>query len=310
MAAGDPTGADLTSGTTDGDTLPQVGSWEERQITFVSGIALTSGTKYAIVVRAASATPGDDIHWIAVTPSGIANGNNLISANSGSTWSAAAAWDSWFKTKALGVEKDTHTPASEASFDAFSAADWAAQTFTASSSYTITSVILKMQRFSLVLPGTVTVGIRATEVALPSKATTPAPADDAVTIRKNQITVGWVDGGGADDFDVYFGKQGSATLRSAGQAGVSWAITDTLFYNTVYEWRIDSNNAGGTTTGDTWLFTILVYDPPLPTGITLTGNSGPSGEGTRTGTATGENSMLTIRRLIAVAESKFWYENI
>lgn len=146
--------------------------------------------------------------------------------------------------------------------------------------------------------------------AVPAKATTPVPADDAVSIIKNQLTTGWADGGGTDDFDVYFGVQGSTTLRVSGQAGISWVITDTLLYNTVYEWRIDSNNSAGTTTGDTWLFTILVFDPPLPTGITLAGSGGPNGEGTPTGDASGENNIVTIRKLIAVANNKFWIEDI
>jgi len=52
---GKPTGSDLCSGTTDGDTLIYFPSSQWREITLGSGTSLTASTKYAIVMRATSA---------------------------------------------------------------------------------------------------------------------------------------------------------------------------------------------------------------------------------------------------------------
>ncbi|GAH21280.1 unnamed protein product, partial [marine sediment metagenome] len=49
-----PTGSDLCSGTTNGDTLPEGSPYEWREITLGDGANLASGTKYAIVIRAPS----------------------------------------------------------------------------------------------------------------------------------------------------------------------------------------------------------------------------------------------------------------
>lgn len=332
MATGDPTGADLASGTTDGNTLPQVGTWEEREITLGAGVALTSGTKYAIVVRAASATPGDDIHWISVSGNGYANGNNLTSDDSGSSWTSFTAWDSWFKTKASAVEKDIYTPGGEGSFDNFSATDWVAQSFTASSSYTITSVILKMQRFTGVSPGAVTVGIRVTESG---KAINPSPSDANTSVTLDQATISWDDGGSSDTFDVYYGTESGNLIKvSDAQVGTSFTVTgitdgSPYAYLSVRYWRIDSTNAAGTTTGDEWSFTTLRLDPPSQTYFypttgqyyyLLIQDDGSYGDPPGTGVENVDfvylaagyeaNFVATNRKLVAIAENRFWYEDL
>jgi len=158
MALGDPVGNDLVVGTTNGNTLPEAPSWEEREITFSSGIQLISGVKYAIVVRAVT----NELEWIDITPSGYANGNNYTSTDAGVSWTGYSNYDNWFTTKANGVVKDSYNPVSEATYDSIYGNDWAAQTFIASSTYTITSVVLKLARWTGTSPGTVTVSIRAT----------------------------------------------------------------------------------------------------------------------------------------------------
>lgn len=45
------------------------------------------------------------------------------------------------------------------------------------------------------------------------------------------------------------------------------------------------------------------FDPPLPSGVTLV-------DGVPTGTPTGESNMITIRKLVAAADNKIWYEDI
>lgn len=82
---GRPTGGDIdgATGTTDGDTLPTGSPYEWREITLSSGISITSGTKYAIVVRAASG----NIYWRQDGSSPYyADGRSGQSTNSGSTW--------------------------------------------------------------------------------------------------------------------------------------------------------------------------------------------------------------------------------
>lgn len=125
------------------------------------------------------------------------------------------------------------------------------------------------------------------ELTLPSKATSPTPSDTATGVKKSLAQVSWSDGGGADTFNVYFGPTGNVTLRSSAQAGTSWTVTDTLSYNTEYTWRIDSTNANGTTTGDTWTFTTEVFDPPV---------------------ASAQNTMKVNKILVAAANDKVYYE--
>ena len=189
MAVGDPTGADLVVGTTDGDTLTtDADNPEERQITFSSSVELTSGVKYAIVVRAIDAVgSGDAARWDYLNPGAKANAVAVESFNSGSTWSApdAGAGDLWFKTLAGVALRDNYT---DPDFDLNPAGrwlygiNWVAQTFTASSTYTITSVKLNLWKEAGATPGTLTVSIKATVVA-PGKATTPTPTDDEEDIK-------------------------------------------------------------------------------------------------------------------------------
>ena len=62
--SGKPTGSDLASGTTNGNTLPQYGSGNEwRQVTLSPTLSLTQNTKYAIVVRAPSGNTNNTICW-------------------------------------------------------------------------------------------------------------------------------------------------------------------------------------------------------------------------------------------------------
>jgi hypothetical protein len=66
-------------------------------------------------------------------------------------------------------------------------------------------------------------------------------------------TLTWSDGGGATSFNVWFNG-----VFIGNQPGTSNAQSG-LLNSTTYSWRIDSVNACGTTTGDTWVFTT----PPL-----------------------------------------------
>lgn len=320
---GEPIGADLVSGTTPGDTLPNwTAGAEEREISFGAGVELTSGVVYAIVVRALTAVEGDsDVLIYANNSNPYANGNVFRSGDSGSSWIGAETYDWWFKTKAGGVEKDTNEPAT-LNWDEAASNEWRAQTFTASSTYTITSVILKLERFIWDTTGTLTVSIKAVQ-GVPSKATTPAPANAASDVTLDQATLTWVDGGDADTYNVYYGDtSGSLSLVSSAQAGTSLTVTGITLgspygYVVTRYWRIDSTNEIGTTTGDEWSFTTINFDRLRVTYRLISGGSGngpydtptPGVEGTDFW-YTGENNMITVRRLVAAANSKFWFEQI
>ena len=83
-----PTGADLTSGTTDADTLPEYpASREWREISFGAGTVLTASTTYAIVFR----TPDTDLPnqcrlGIDQTSPTYAGGATCNSSDSGGSW--------------------------------------------------------------------------------------------------------------------------------------------------------------------------------------------------------------------------------
>jgi len=81
-----PTGADLTSGTTNGDTLTtDAGTGEWREIT-VTPFILVASTKYAIVMRAANDVP-TNYAGARGGGSGYSNGNECYDgADDGATW--------------------------------------------------------------------------------------------------------------------------------------------------------------------------------------------------------------------------------
>lgn len=257
MAIGDPTDTDLVSGTTAGNTLEADPSFTEREITFGAGVELTSGVTYAIVVRGTNALTS--LGWnIAL---GYANGSLYSSANSGTSWSVQGS-DCWFKTKAEAVEKDTYTFSGSDRYGA-SLTSWTAQTFIATSTYTITSVVLKLNKLFSRSPGTVTVSIRAT--AGPGKATTPTPTDDQEGIiiagvdRIKQLI--WdAPSGETPDYLIYFRASGGAWVLQetitddSTSHTLSSTILDGFSYYSIYEWRVDTRENGGTTTGDTWTF--------------------------------------------------------
>lgn len=143
----------------------------------------------------------------------------------------------------------------------------------------------------------------------PTKATTPSPTDESITVTLNRATISWVNGGGADSYDVYYDEGGSPILVSEGQTGTSFTITgitsgSPFDYAVTRYWRIDSINAAGTTTGDTWSFTTISYDPPKPSGATTWDAINEHWEGT----LTGENNIATIKRLVIASDDMIWYE--
>ncbi len=108
-----------------------------------------------------------------------------------------------------------------------------------------------------------------------------------------------------ETYNIYFGPTGELELISFDQSELSIEVPYTLEYNIEYSWRVDATNEAGTTTGDVWSFTCLLFAPPFPTGVTLDYGEDPP---VPTGTPTGENNMVTIKRIVAVANDKVFYE--
>jgi len=98
-----------------------------------------------------------------------------------------------------------------------------------------------------------------TYVAAPEKASAPDPADDAVGAALAK-TLGWTNGAGTTANDMFFREKDSAewVKKIDNTLATSWA--GYLAGGKTYQWRVDCKNAGGTTTGDTWEFTIAKND--------------------------------------------------
>jgi hypothetical protein len=154
---------------------------------------------------------------------------------------------------------------------------------------------------------------------VPGKPTNPSPTDAVSSITLDETPLSWdASDPAADTYEVYFREQGDSwELVGTAQAGVEWTIEfGILTYGTTYEWRIDATNDTGTTTGDTWTFDTIDFDQIRVSYILLPGGAGaghgpyddpPGTEGTDWDW-TGENNMLTIKRLVAAANDKIWHE--
>ena len=92
-------------------------------------------------------------------------------------------------------------------------------------------------------------------VSPPGQASNPSPTDGATKVAISGTTLSWTAGSGGDSHDVYFG-----TNPTPGASEFQGNQTDTTFEPgdlvklTMYYWRIDEVNDGGTTTGVVWSF--------------------------------------------------------
>ena len=348
MAIGDIDLIDLCSGISNADTLPDIDVEdpdisEEREISFGAGVELESGKRYAIICRVVN--QADDTHkavaWDRNTATGFVGymGDNYH-IESGEISDDISQYpdlgDFWFRTKAEEVVKDGQTDGSIDDYWEFYYSPagggtdlWLWQSFTASSTYTITSVILRLARIST--PGNIQVSIQ-TIIALPEKAITPTPSDVNTDVHLDQATITWVDGGNADTFDVYYGTTSGALgdVISSAQAGTSLTVTgitdgSPYAYLSTRYWRIDSTNDFGTTVGDEWSFTTVRLKPPGPTYqyndfyyqllVDEDGNWGtppPVGvEGIDYVVVTyGPNFIRTVRKLVVAGNNEIYIEDL
>lgn len=109
----------------------------------------------------------------------------------------------------------------------------------------------------------------------------------------------------AETYDIYFGPTGDLQLISFDQEELSLEVPYALDYNIEYSWRVDATNNVGTTTGDVWSFVALKYAPPFPPGVTLDYGEDPP---VPTGTPTGLNGMVTLKRIVVAANNSVFYE--
>ena len=96
----------------------------------------------------------------------------------------------------------------------------------------------------------------AIPIPKPEKATTPNPDHETTDVRRD-TTLEWNAATDATSYDVYFGtvpSPGRDELQGR-QTGTTFEPDTVLKYDTIYYWRVDTKNAGGTTTGDVWSFT-------------------------------------------------------
>ena len=94
---GHPTGADLCSGTTDGDTLTDAWPGEWREITLGAGYNLDADTKYAIVVRALTGDASNKLIWQGDLGGTYVGGNYEYSGNAGTSWTSVVENDTIFE---------------------------------------------------------------------------------------------------------------------------------------------------------------------------------------------------------------------
>ena len=92
-----PSGPDLCFGSTDGDTLKHEPSREWREIFFEGGCDLQAYVKYAIVVRAPSASYESHPQWRREFNATYPRGNFEFSSNFGVTWASAPNDDMIFE---------------------------------------------------------------------------------------------------------------------------------------------------------------------------------------------------------------------
>lgn len=107
----------------------------------------------------------------------------------------------------------------------------------------------------------------------------------------------------------FYFKIGGQWVYQGTTSDTEWSVLSLdLQYAQTYEWRVDIYDTEGRLlgTGDTWSFATIFYAPPKPSGATTWDETNEHWEGT----LTGENNIMTLKRVVAAANSKIWYESI
>ena len=108
-----------------------------------------------------------------------ADGLRCHSFNASESWTQSPTRDVYFVTKADGVVKDSNS-GEVASVQAFYGDTWVGMTFTAGSTYPITSIILKLWKRGAGSTGTATISIRRTETTFAP----PSSGPDITAVKR------------------------------------------------------------------------------------------------------------------------------
>lgn len=344
-----PTGADLATATINVQnlTLNPAGEWVG--ITFDSSYELAAATKYTIVVRCAGTEEidGGVVRWTGRKNSPTyANGVAAHSDNGGILWSSYASVikDHNFATfaDAVDVEKVSPMHNSVVNTGAITILDWDDPDSGATKySWTLTyehpvwgtSIISSTvnaptteKDVSSSISSIYDTGARECTwklrpyiggeyvedtdpwtleiVGPPATAINPTPTDTDISIAMAPLLQWELDGPQGDDdyFFIYLSTDINAMSTAAGlQQG--WVVTPKLqilsglVVNTTYYWQVHVANTQGWSESEIWSFTTRNFAPPAPTLNDA-------------GLPTGKNAMLTVRRLIAAARNRIYYEDI
>ena len=131
--------------------------------------------------------------------------------------------------------------------------------------------------------GDYTLTVETADIPLPTAATNPSPADEAID-QATSLTLTWTNPEYTDNVDLYFGTPDDMTLVLDNVlATEEYEVTD-LDPSTVYNWKVIARNVSGTTPAEeevTWSFTTIgnapdpvTYTSPVDvaTGIVLNGD--------------------------------------
>ena len=93
----DPTGADLSTGTTTGNDLTTSSTGEDRDVTMTT-YEMQASTQYAVLIKALSGNATNSVHNVMdFGGGGYTGGETLLSTDSGGSWTPLATSDSWFE---------------------------------------------------------------------------------------------------------------------------------------------------------------------------------------------------------------------
>lgn len=288
-----PTGADLVSATKSFANLPTqnpladhygAGMWGI--FTFNSPVELTEDTEYTIVVRTNGA--GNGLYWTQQTSG--ETGYFSYSSNSGVTWDNTASRDFCYQTYSNYTLQDNFEAGVEDTF--IGGGDyWQGQTFTATSTYILKSIALRLERQGGA--GTFTVSLKATAAGIPSG------GDLSVgTLYESNIetgTMSWYEFEMDIPYKVVEGTMYAVVLRTSNATYPGFTI-------------------GGISGGDPYDGGTQLYSENA--GLTWAAVGGEADDlwfrvyGSATGAGTSPDSdAVTVKRLWAVASNQFWYED-
>jgi len=227
-----PTDVDIDGVTAvyNGNNITEVNEGEWIEFNLSSSIALSSGTKYAIVIQASSGSVGNIIYIKSdVSSPEYYDGHIWKSTNSGMTWtvyigSADTMFECWGSVveEEIGRLLDSFNSGDTGSSSPIKGNDWIAQIFTTSYNHVIKAVRLKL--FRNLSPGNIIVSIKT--------AGSPPSGEDLASgsINGNTIT----DDSGGEWYTVSF--ESSAFLQKGGEYAIVVRAPDASGDNYV-KWR-------------------------------------------------------------------------